>query len=96
MKARIMPMRKIPPQNASPSRDCYLDWPLTITLMTKPSKNPEKLPIAKRSPAAEPSPTGNTSSHPSSNMIGTSGIRKNEFNIEIKLAHQIEYVCSSG
>jgi hypothetical protein len=43
-----------------------------------PNTNPNKFPKAKSSPTADPSPTGNTNSHPSSSMIGTSGIKKKE------------------
>lgn len=55
-------------------------------LRNKPSKNPPKLPTAKRRPTAEPSPTGKTNSHPSYSMIGTNGIKKNELKADMKLA----------
>jgi hypothetical protein len=61
-----------------------------------PNKNPLKLPIANKNPTAVPYPTGNTNSHPNSNIIGTKGIRKNELNADTKLAHTKESVSSRG
>ena len=61
-----------------------------------PKTNPLKLPIANRKPTAVPSPTGNANSQPSSNMIGTNGMRKNELNAEIKLTNANESVSKRG
>lgn len=57
-----------------------------------PSKNPQKLPMANKNPTAVPSPTGNTNSHPNSNIIGTSGINQNELNADIRLTKTKDYV----
>lgn len=79
-------MTKIPAQNPSPPKDCYLVYPLTMRDMTRPRRKPPKFPMAKSIPTADPSPTGNTSSQPNSNIIGTKGIKKNELIAEMRLA----------
>jgi hypothetical protein len=75
---RPKPIKKTPKQNPIPPAVCALDSPCTIILKNSPRKKPKRFPTAKRSPVAEPYPTGKASSHPSSSMIGTSGMRKNE------------------
>lgn len=82
----MRPKTKIPAQKPSPPPVCAFDSPFTMTVIIKPNKNPPKLPIANKSPTADPSPTGKTSSHPSSNIIGTKGIKKKELKAEIRLA----------
>lgn len=67
-----------------------------MTLKSKPKRKPPKLPIAKRSPTAEPSPTGKTSSHPNSSIMGTRGIKKNELKAEMKLTKNKLFVIRSG
>ena len=76
----------MPKQKIRPFSDCCFVYPFTNMLIIRPRRKPKKLPIAKSIPTAEPSPTGKTSSHPSSNMIGTKGIKKKELKAEIKLA----------
>ena len=61
-----------------------------------PKRKPLKLPIAKRKPTAVPYPTGKTSSHPSSNMIGTKGIKNNELKADIRLTKTTESVSNMG
>lgn len=64
--------------------------------MNNPNMKPPKFPMANNSPTADPSPTGKTSSQPSSNMIGTSGIRKNELIADMRLAKTKFSVISKG
>lgn len=90
------PITKTPKQNPNPPALCPLVSPLTITVINNPSRNPPKLPIANNIPTAVPSPMGNTSSQPSSSIIGTSGIRKKELKAEMKLAIKRIYVSNNG
>jgi hypothetical protein len=83
-------------QNIIPYKVCSLFSPWTIILKNKPNKNPAKFPMANSNPTADPSPTGKTNSHPSYNIIGTSGIKKKELNADIKLAQNNEPVYSNG
>ena len=86
------PKMNAPRQSMSPARDWPADYPFTIMLKKSPSKKPPKLPTANSSPTAEPYPTGKTSSHPSSSMMGTKGMRKNELKAETKLTRSKERV----
>ncbi len=51
---RPKPIKKTPKQNPIPPAVCPLDSPWTIILKKRPRKNPNRFPIANRSPVAEP------------------------------------------
>ena len=72
------PIRKTPKQKPSPPADCAFDSPCTISDRKMPRINPAKLPMANKSPAAAPSPTGKAVSQANYSMIGTKGMRKKE------------------
>lgn len=93
---RMKPNTNVPKQKRSPANDWPLDSPLTIMLKNNPSRKPPKLPTANRRPTADPSPTGNTSSQPSSSMMGTRGMRKKELKAEMKLTRKRLWVRSRG
>lgn len=64
--------------------------------MIVPSRKPKKLPTANNMPTADPYPTGNTSSQPSSSIMGTKGIRKKELKAEMKLTTAMFLVSRKG
>lgn len=93
---KISPKIKTPPQKPRPAAVCSLVSPFTMSVMINPRRNPPKLPQANNNPTADPSPTGNTNSQPSYNIIGTKGIKKKELKAEIKLARARVYVIRKG
>ena len=90
-------MMKNPKQNNKAARVLPALVPSpTIKLKINPKRKPKKFPIAKRSPTAEPSPTGKASSHPNSSIIGTKGIKKNELKADMKEARNRDPVLRRG
>ena len=94
--AKAKPIKNIPKQKAIPPSDCSFVYPRTIMVMQIPRRKPAKFPIAKSIPVAVPSATGKAISQPSSSIMGTKGIKKNELYADTKLASTKMLVSRRG